>query len=88
MIIENVTVFGDVMACSFLGVSRAAATSTFSLKNKVNMKVMGVKMEVTVSYKTLCHIPETIVTTVIASDLIIGHRCFKGSCFLHLQCEK
>jgi hypothetical protein len=71
MIIENVTVFGDVMACSFLDVSRAAAASTFSVKNKVNMKVMGVKMEVAVSFKTLCYIPETIVTTVIASNLII-----------------
>jgi hypothetical protein len=44
MIIENVMVFGDVMACSFLDVSRAAAASTFSVKNKVNMKVMGFKM--------------------------------------------
>jgi hypothetical protein len=88
MIIENVTVFGDVMTCSLLDVSRAAAASTFSVKNNVNMKVMGVKMEVAVSFKTLCHIPETIVTTVIASDIIIGHRCFKGSCCLHLQYEK
>jgi hypothetical protein len=71
--VENVMVFGDVMACGFLDVSRAAAASTFSVKNKVNMKVMGFKMEVAVSLKTLCHIPETIIciaTTVIASNLI------------------
>jgi len=83
MIIENVMVFMDMMACSFLDVLRAAASSTFNAKNKVIMKVMGFRMEVAVSFKTLCHIPETIiciVTTVIASNLIIGkvHRFFSG----------
>jgi len=73
-VIENVMVFRDVMACSFLDVLRAAAASTFSVKNKVIVKVMGFKMEVAVSFKTLCHIPETIiciVTTVIASSVIL-----------------
>jgi len=84
--VENVTVFGDVMACGFLDVSRAAAASTFSVKNKVNMKVMGVKMEVAVSLKILCHIQETIIcvaTTVMASNLIIGkvHRFCQDSLF-------
>jgi len=71
--VENVTVFRDVMACGFLDVSRAATASTFSLKNKENMKVMGFQMEVAVSLKTLCHILETIIciaATVIASNLI------------------
>jgi hypothetical protein len=72
MIIENVLVFGGVMACSFLDALRAAAASIFIVKNEVNMKVLGLKVEVAVSFKTLCHIPETIifiVTTVIASNL-------------------
>jgi hypothetical protein len=72
MIIENVMVFGDVMACGFLDVLRAAAASTFIVKNKLNMKVLGLKVELAVSFKTLCYIPETIigvVTTVIASNL-------------------
>jgi len=85
MIVENVMVFGDVMAFSFVDVSRAAAASTFSVKSKVNMKVVRFKMEVAVSLKTLCHNPETIiyvVTTVIASNLIGKvHRFCQDSLF-------
>jgi hypothetical protein len=72
MIIENFMVFGDVMACGFLDVLRAAAASIFIVKNTLNMKVLGLKVEVAVSFKTLCQIPETIiciVTTVMASNL-------------------
>jgi hypothetical protein len=72
MVLENVMVFRDVTAYRLLDVSREPITSIFRVKNKVNMKVMGWKMEGAVSYKTLCHIPETIFATVIAPDVNVG----------------
>jgi hypothetical protein len=57
MIIENVMVFRDVMACGFLDVLRECIASTFSAKYKANLKVVVLKRGVVVSYKTLCSHP-------------------------------
>jgi hypothetical protein len=57
---------------SFVRCFEGPTTSIFGVKNKVNMKVMGLKMERAVSYKTLCHIPEIVFNTVTAPNLNLG----------------